>query len=33
MPNRNRKGIRGNENVINGKVMCDNCSGSYIQGK
>jgi hypothetical protein len=25
MPNCCRKGIRGNENIVNGKIMCDYC--------
>lgn len=27
MPNCCRKGVRGNENIVDGKVMCDYCHG------
>lgn len=27
-----RKGVRGNENIVNGMIMCDYCSGAAPSG-
>jgi hypothetical protein len=31
MPNCKRRGVRGNEQIIAGRVMCDDCHAEYLQ--
>lgn len=33
MPFCKRKGVRGNENVVDGMVMCDYCHMDYLRTK
>lgn len=30
MPNCKRHGVRGNENIVAGRVMCDDCHAEYM---
>lgn len=32
MPDCCRKGTRGNENIINGKIVCDYCTAKMMEG-